>query len=132
MSEEDSIQIGIPENLPENLPENSSENPYEKLLIENEEDIHAIVQDIVNTKTRDIKATKLVEMAGILKYFSGSTPHKQKEALLEFLNIMPEYKTTNMDLMEKRLTGLKNELKRRGEICDLLIWAKLKYQNQNE
>jgi len=128
MSEEDSIQLEIPENLPEN----SSENPYEKLLIENEEDIHAIVQDIVNTKTRDIKATKLVEMAGILKYFSGSTPHKQKEALLEFLNIMPEYKTTNMDLMEKRLTGLKNELKRRGEICDLLIWAKLKYQNQNE
>ena len=113
--------------VPENHPENPTA-PYEKLLIEEDEYIHQIVQEITNCKTNDVKKTKCADISGILRYFSGSSPHKQKESLVEFLIIMPEYKTTNTDLLELRLRALKDELKRRGEITDLLIWAKLKYQ----
>ena len=113
--------------LPENLPENPT-SPYEMLLVKEDEYIHQIVQGIMNCKTNDVKRTKCAEIAAVLRYFSGSSPHKQKEALTEFLTIMPEYRTTNPELLEARFKALKDELKRRGEITDLLIWAKLKYQ----
>ena len=102
--------------------------PYEKLLIEERDYIHRLVQSIMNTKLEDIRKTKLADMAEILTMFKGSTPNKQKEALIEFLKIMPEYKTTDKDVLLLRLRTLKRELKREHEITDLLTWAKLRYQ----
>ena len=100
---------------------------YDKLLIQQDETIHAIIQDILSCTIEDIKRTKTVDMMEVLENFSGSSPHKKKAELLDFLRIMPEYKTTDKDTMALRLKALKKELHRRGEIEDLLIWAKLKY-----
>ena len=103
---------------------------YEKLLTQQDETIHAIIQDILACKLDDIKKTKVVDMPEVLASFTGSTQNKKKEELLEFLRLMPEYKTTDKDTMALRLKALKKELYRRGEIEDLLIWAKLKYSKK--
>ena len=102
--------------------------PYEKLLIDQKDYIHALIQSIVNTRLEDIRRTKVTDMEEILAMFKGSTPNKQREALVEFLKVMPEYKTTDQDTLLLRLKALKAELKRQHEITDLLLWAKLKYQ----
>ena len=103
---------------------------YEKLLTQQDATIHAIIQDLLACKLDDIKKTKVVDMVEVLENFSGTTPNKKKEELLEFLRIMPEYKTTDKETMALRLKALKKELHRRGEIEDLLIWAKLKYSKK--
>ena len=123
MEDEADSQLVVPAEISE---------PYEKLLIQSNLYIHNIVQGILRCKTQDIKATKCAEMTQVLRHFTGTSPHKQKEALMEFLNIVPEFKTTDMELMDKRLHALRDELKRRGEITDLLIWAKLNYVKQNQ
>ena len=102
--------------------------PYEKLLIEERDYIHRLVESIMNTKLEDVRRTKVTDIPELLKLFKGSTPKRQKEALVEFLKIMPEYRTTDQDLLLQRLRILKRELKREHEITDLLTWAKLRYQ----
>ena len=112
-----------------------SPDTYENLLTQQDETIHAIVKDILACKLEDIKNTKVGEMAEILSNFTGKNAYSKKAESIEFLRIMPEYKTTDKDTMALRLKALKMELHRRGEIEDLLIWAKLKYareQKQNE
>ena len=103
---------------------------FEKLLTQQDATIHTIIQDILSCKLDDIKKTKVGDMVEVLENFSGTTPNKKKEELLEFLRIMPEYKTTDKETMALRLKALKKELHRRGEIEDLLIWAKLKYSKK--
>ena len=105
---------------------------YEKLLTQQDEAIHVIIQDILACKLEDVKKTKVVDMMEVLDNFSATTACKKKDELVEFLRIMPEYKTTDKETMALRLKALKKELHRRGEIEDLLIWAKLKYSKKSE
>ena len=58
---------------------------YDKLLIQQDETIHAIIQDILSCTIEDIKRTKTVDMMEVLENFSGSSPHKKKAELLDFL-----------------------------------------------
>ena len=48
--------------------------------------------------------------------------------VIEFLRLLPAYRTTDPELLERRLRDLKNELTKRDTIKDLLIYAQL--QNQ--
>ena len=114
------------------LPPTQVQDPYIQLLLQQDEHIHQVVQGILKCSMVDIRRTKVTEIPHILNMFTGPSLSKQKEALVEFLQLMPEYKTTETDDLYNRLLALKAELKRRGEITDLLIWAKLKYQNQNQ
>ena len=113
-------------------PPTETQDPYIQLLLQQDEHIHQVVQGILKCSMVDIRRTKVTEIPHILNMFTGPSLSKQKEALVEFLQLMPEYKTTETDDLYNRLLALKAELKRRGEITDLLIWAKLKYQNQNQ
>ena len=101
------------------------------MLVKQDATIHNIIKDILSCKMDDIKKTRVQDMLDVLEQFSGTTLNKKKEELMEFLRIMPEYKTTDKEVMARRLTALKAELKRRGEIQDLLIWAKINYHKQN-
>ena len=114
------------------LPPTQVQDPYIQLLLQQDEHIHQVVQGILKCSMVDIRRTKVTEIPHILNMFTGPSLSKQKEALIEFLQLMPEYRTTETDDLYNRLLALKAELKRRGEITDLLIWAKLKYQNQNQ
>ena len=114
------------------MPPTETHDPYSQLLVQQDEHIHKIIQGILGCRMDSIRKTKCQDMIHILDMFNGQSPSKQKEALIEFLQIMPEYKTTDQDELYQRLRALRAELKRRGEITDLLIWAKLKYQVQND
>ena len=102
--------------------------PYELLLFQQTDHIHEVINDIVNCKLEDIRRTKLEEMKPILSLFRGGTPYKQRENLIEFLRLMPEYKTTDPNKLYQRLTTLQAHLTTKGEITDLLIWAMYKQQ----
>ena len=114
------------------LPPTQAQDPYTQLLVQADEHIHQVVQNILKCSMVDIRRTKVTEIPHILNMFTGPSLSKQKEALIEFLQLMPEYRTTETEDLYNRLLALKAELKRRGEITDLVIWARLKYQNQNQ
>ena len=105
---------------------------YEKLLREADESVHRAIRDVLDCKMDDVKRTKVIELREVLNNFSGETLNRKKEELMEFLRIMPEYKTANPNLLTARLQALKEELKKRGKIEDLLIWAKLKYKRKEQ
>ena len=105
---------------------------YEKMLAENTRYMHVVMKDILGCRIEDIKKTRCADMPEVLQYFSGSTPNQQKNALMEFLRLMPEYRTQNRHRMAKRLHDLKEILKQRNEINDLLIYAKLNYDMHNQ
>ena len=106
--------------------------PYEKLLAQQEEYVHAVVKSIFDCKLDDVRHTRCEDIERILNFFSGSTQKKKREALVEFLKICPEYRTTDQDVLYQRLKALEAELRRKGEISELLIWAKLKYQREQK
>ena len=114
------------------LPPTQAQDPYTQLLVQADEHIHQVVHNILKCSMVDIRRTKVTEIPHILNMFTGPSLSKQKEALIEFLQLMPEYRTTETEDLYNRLLALKAELKRRGEITDLVIWARLKYQNQNQ
>ena len=110
--------------LQPNLSFNSSDQvKYDDLLIKNSDDVHRALQDILSCKIDDIRRTKVQDMEQILKLFPGKTLTKQKEELIEFLNIMPEYRTTDQQVLYQRLKTLKDQLKRTGGVSNLCIWA---------
>ena len=114
------------------MPPTETQDPYIQLLLQQDEHIHQVVHNILKCSMVDIRRTKVTEIPHILNMFTGPSLSKQKEALIEFLQLMPEYRTTESEDLYNRLLALKAELKRRGEITDLVIWARLKYQNQNQ
>ena len=101
---------------------------YEELLVKRTEVINSIIKDILAFKLGDLKTTKVDSIDRILVLFNGSTPNKKKENLIEFLRLMPSFRTTDPELLERRLKNLKYELTKRDTIKDLLIYAQL--QNQ--
>ena len=114
------------------MPPTQAQDPYTQLLIQADEHIHQVIQSLLKCSMVDIRRTKVTEIPHILNMFTGPSLSKQKEALIEFLQLMPEYRTTESEDLYNRLLALNSELKRRGEITDLVIWARLKYQNQNQ
>ena len=101
---------------------------YEEMLAKHTEVINAIIRNILDFKLSYIKTTKTSNMSNILRMFPGSTDNKKRENLIEFLRLLPAYRTTDPELLERRLRDLKNELTKRDTIKDLLIYAQL--QNQ--
>ena len=102
--------------------------PFDKFLYQNRDLVHAIIQDMLNCKIESIRKTSVHDMEPILNLFRGSTLNKKRESLIEFLGIMPEYKTNDKDLLYERLKKLKAQIKQEG-YADLLYYALYKYRN---
>ena len=117
----------LPENLPEILP-----NFYEILLKKYPDYFHHVVQGIINCKIADIKRTKCEDMSEVLNYFIGTSPHKQKEKLIEFLTLMPEFRTVEQNALNERLKTLTEELKKAGDVMDPLVYAMYKTMKYNQ
>ena len=108
---------------------------YEEMLVKQTEVINSIIKDILTFKLGDLKTTKVDSIDSILVLFNGSTPNKKKENLIEFLRLMPSFRTTQPETLERRLRDLKNELRQRDGIKDLLVYAQLqnaKTDNEEE
>ena len=108
---------------------------YEEMLVKRTEVINSIIKDILAFKLGDLKTTKVDSINNILDFFSGSTPNKKKENLIEFLRLMPSFRTTDPELLERRLRDLKHELRQRDGIKDLLVYAQIqnaKTDNEEE
>ena len=98
---------------------------YEQMLVKQTEVINNIVKDILAFKLGDIKNAKVNTMENILAHFNGSTLNKKKENLIEFLRLMPSFRTQDPETLERRLSQLKEELRRKNYIKDLLVYAQL-------
>ena len=106
--------------------------PYENLLIEDKDYVHQIIQDILNCRLDSVRRARAVDMEPILKLFLGSSPNKKREQLLEFLKLMPEYKTTDQEVLYRRLKALKDNLRRTEGNSDLYFYALRKYGKTSE
>ena len=84
-----------------------------------------------NCKLEAIRRTNTSDMEPILNLFMGSTLKRKRDTLIEFLNIMPEYKTTDQNVLYQRLKALKEHIKRTEGISDLYYYALRKYRNEN-
>ena len=98
---------------------------YEEMLVKHTEVINSIVKDILDFKLGDLKTTKVDTIDSMLKLFNGSTPNKKKENLIEFLRLMPSFRTSQPEILERRLRDLKDELRQREGIKDLLVYAQI-------
>ena len=108
---------------------------YEEMLVKRTEVINSIIKNILAFKLGDLKTTNVDSIDSILVLFNGSTPNKKKENLIEFLRLMPSFRTTHPEALERRLRDLKNELRQRDGIKDLLVYAQLqnaKTDNEEE
>ena len=105
---------------------------YNSLLLQQKENMHAVIQDILNYRVECVKKTSVREMEPLLNLFLGSTPHKKKEMLIEFLRLMPEYRSTDQEVLYRRLKALKDDLKRTEGNSDLYFYAMRKYGKTTE
>ena len=108
---------------------------YEEMLVKHTEVINSIIKDILDFKLGDIKTTKVNTIDSMLSLFNGSTLNKKKENLIEFLRLMPSFRTSHPEILERRLRDLKYELRKRDGIKDLLVYAQLqntKTDNEEE
>ena len=105
---------------------------YDSLLLQQKENMHAIIQDILNFRVESVKKTSVHDMEPLLNLFLGSSPHKKKEALVEFLRLMPEYRTTDQEVLYRRLKALKDNLRRTEGNSDLYFYALRKYGKTTE
>ena len=103
-------------------------DPFDVYLIQQGDNIHEAVQDIINFKLEDVRRTKVEDLSNILSLFRGRTPYQQRESLIEFLRLMPEYKTSDPEKLYQRLSTLQAHLKTTGDVTDLLVWAMYKHQ----
>ena len=101
--------------------------PYDTFLLEHEEHLHQIYQDIQACKVENIRRTSIHDIENILSLFRGATPTKKREALIDFLRVMPEYKTTDQDVLYRRLKALKDRIKVTHGTSDLYYYAMKKY-----
>ena len=102
---------------------------YDILLLENEDIVHQAVQDILNCRMDAIRKSKAEDIEQILNLFIGSSPTKKKEQLMEFLKLMPEYRTADSDLLYQRLKALQEKISRTEGYSDLYFHAYRKYKN---
>ena len=117
------------------LPKEEVIKQYDRMLAQNTEAVNEIVKDIIAFKLGDVKGTKVSAIEDVLKYFNGTTLNKKKENLIEFLRLMPSFRTTDTSVLERRLSDLKYELRRKNYISDLLVYAQMintKTDNEEE
>ena len=106
------------------------EHIIEKILRYREKDFNAMINDMTTFSAQTVRSANVKDIEDLLKYFSASTWSKKKEELIEFLRIMPGYKTSDKYLLERRIGQLVYHQVRTGGIRDPLLYAKL--QNQPE
>ena len=106
--------------------------PYEKFLLENGDAVHQAFKDSINCKLELIRKAPKEDIGEILNLFLGSTPGEKKKELVEFLKLMPEYRTTDSDLLYQRLKILQDHLRRTEGNSDLYFYALRKYRKTNE
>ena len=114
------------------VPYETMEACYQRMLTEREDEINHLIKDIMDMKIESIRKTRCSDIAAILNLFSGTTPGKKKDELIEFLRLMPAYRTCDQEVLRNRLEYLKATIKQRDKISDLLVYAKLKHQKEEE
>ena len=102
----------------------------DKILRYREKDFNAMIQDMTTFSAQTVRNASIKDIEELLKYFTAPTMSKKKEELIEFLRIMPGYKTNDKYLLQRRLGQLVYHQVRTGGIRDPLLYAKL--QNQPE
>ena len=102
----------------------------DKILRYREKDFNAMIQDMTTFSAQTVRNASIKDIEELLKYFTAPTMSKKKEELIEFLRIMPGYKTSDKYLLQRRLGQLVYHQVRTGGIRDPLLYAKL--QNQPE
>ena len=112
------------------LPDNSS--LFDNLLIQYSDYIHSIIHDINSCKFEDIRKTSVHDIEPILNLFIGSTLKHKRDTLIEFLKIMPEYKTLDQNVLYQRLKALQDYIKQTEGTSDLYYYALRKYGNENK
>ena len=100
---------------------------YETILLQHKDHVHDIIQDMLNCKLDAIRKTSVHDIEPLINLFLSSTPHKKKEALIEFLRLMSEYRTTDQEVLYRRLKALKDDLRRTEGNSDLYFYALRKY-----
>ena len=108
----------------------SWEHVIDKILRYREKDFNAMIQDMTTFSAQTVRNANVKDIEELLKYFTAPTMSKKKEELIEFLRIMPGYKTSDKYLLQRRLGQLVYHQVRTGGIRDPLLYAKL--QNQPE
>ena len=108
----------------------SWEHVIDKILRYREKDFNAMIQDMTTFSAQTVRNANVKDIEELLKYFTAPTMSKKKEELIEFLRIMPGYKTSDKYLLERRIGQLVYHQARTGGIRDPLLYAKL--QNQPE
>ena len=103
--------------------------PYENLLLEHETHIHQVIEDIQKCKLELVRKTSTNDMSQIINLFRGSSPTKKKEELVEFLKLMPEYKSSDPDVLYRRLKALKEHIRVTEGNSDLYFYALRKYRS---
>ena len=106
------------------------EHVIEKILRYREKDFNAMINDMTTFSAQTVRSANVKDIEDLLKYFTAPTMSKKKEELIEFLRIMPGYKTSDKYLLERRIGQLVYHQVRTGGIRDPLLYAKL--QNQPE
>ena len=106
------------------------EHVVDKILRYREKDFNAMIQDMTTFSAQTVRNANVKDIEELLKYFTAPTMSKKKEELIEFLRIMPGYKTSDKYLLQRRLGQLVYHQVRTGGIRDPLLYAKL--QNQPE
>ena len=109
----------------------SWEHVIDKILRYREKDFNAMIQDMTAFSAQTVRNANVKDIEELLKYFTAEpTWSKRKEALIEFLRLMPGYKTSNKYVLHRRLGQFIRRQVMTGGIRDPLLYAKL--QNQSE
>ena len=110
--------------------------PYENFLLQNEDHVHQVIQDIQACKIELLRRTSINALDNILDLFNGTSKQRKKEEFVEFLRLMPEYRSTDLEVLYRRLKALQDQLKVTQGTSDLYLYASRKHAalatNQNE
>ena len=68
-------------------------------------------------------------MSQIINLFRGASPSKKKEEFIEFLRLMPEYKSADPAVLYRRLKALKEHIRKTEGNSDLYFYALRKYRS---
>lgn len=101
-----------------------------KILRYREKEFNEMIADMTAFSAQTVRNANVKDIEDLLKYFKAPTLTKKKEELIEFLRLMPGYKTSNKYVLHRRLGQFIRRQVMTGGIRDPLLYAKL--QNQPE
>ena len=102
----------------------------DKILRYREKEFNAMIEDMRTFSAQTVRSASIKDIEDLLKLFTAPTMSKKKEELIEFLRLMPGYRTHDKYLLQERIAKLIWHQNRTGGIRDPLLYAKL--QNQPE